>query len=216
MEKLDQQKSAVKWLRIVYPLWAAVGIFSLMYVPGQLIDKSNPELTVANITSNELLFRLGITGTLVTQLFCISAVYLLYRLFYQDFKEATGLMALFSLIGVPIAMLSTANQLAVFDVIGDPEQVVQLLKLDKRGTMIATIFWGLWLLPLGYMIVKSPLFPRVIGWLVILAGVAYTLAAFAYFLNIKGVLIDSLEYLTFGELIWMLYVMFLGARWKAL
>jgi hypothetical protein len=186
-----------------------------MYVPSQLIDKSNPELTVANITSNELLFRLGITGELVTQLFCIAAVYLLYRLFYQDFKEATGLMALFSFLGVPIAMLSTANQLAVFDVIGDPEQVVQLLKLDKRGTMIATIFWGLWLLPLGYMIVKSPLFPKVIGWLVILAGVAYTVAAFAYFLNINGVLIDSLDYLTFGELIWMLYVIFLGGKWKA-
>lgn len=216
MKEIDAQKSAVLWLRIIYPLWAAIGMFSLMYVPSTLIDKSNPELTVNNILNNELLFRMGISGSLITQLFSIPVVYFLFKLFYKSFKEATLLIAVFTFLGMPIAMLSTAQLLVVFDVINDPIEVVNALKLNTHGTLIATIFWGLWLLPLGYMVIKSPLFPRVIGWLLILAGVGYSVAAFMYFLDINGLFVDILDYLTFGEVVWMLWVMVMGARWSKL
>ena len=215
MENLQQQKNAVKWLRVIYPLWAALGIFSLLYVSSELIDLENPQLTVDNITSNEFLFRLGIAGSLVTQLFVIAAVWFLYKLFYSDYKDATILVAIFALVGIPIDMLSTANELVVLEVLDQPDQVVYLLTQSRKGTAIATIFWGLWLLPIGYMVIKSPLFPRLIGWLVVLAGAAYTIMAFAHFLGIKGEIISALDYLTFGELIWMLWVMIMGARWKA-
>ena len=216
MHTLQEQKNAVKWLRILYPLWAVLGMFSLLYVPSQLIVLADPELTASNITSNEMLFRLGIAGSLITQLFCVAAVWFLYKLFYESYKDATILMAIFAFLGIPIAMLSTANQLLVLDMLNNPEQVILLLKQDTRGTIIATIFWGLWLLPQGYMIIRSPLFPRVIGWFMILAGVGYTISAFAYFLGIKGILIDLLDYLTFGEVIWMLWVLIMGANWKAI
>lgn len=124
MDNLSQQKNAVIWLRILYPLWAVLGMFSLMYVPTQLIDLSDPELTVSNISSKELLFRLGIAGSLMTQLIGIAAVWFLYKLFYSSYKDATILMAIFSFLGIPIAMLSTANQLMVLEVLNDPEQVI--------------------------------------------------------------------------------------------
>lgn len=216
MHTLQEQKNAVKWLRILYPLWAVLGMFSLLYVPSQLIVLTDPELTASNITSNEMLFRVGIAGSLITQLFCIAAVWFLYKLFYNDYRDATILVAIFAFIGIPIDMLSAANQLMVLEMLDDPEQVIYLLKQSTRGTIIATIFWGLWLLPQGYMIIRSPLFPRIIGWFMILAGAGYTISAFAYFLGIKGLLIDVLDYLTFGEVIWMLWVLIMGARWKAL
>ncbi|MEQ6165991.1 DUF4386 domain-containing protein [Ekhidna sp. MALMAid0563] len=216
MHTLPQQKNAVKWLRILYPLWAVLGMFSLLYVPSQLIVLSDPELTASNILTDEMLFRLGIAGSLITQLFSVAAVWFLYKLFYDAYKDAVLLMAIFAFLGVPIAMLSTADQLMVLEVLDQPDQVVSLLKQSSSGTIIATIFWGLWLLPQGYMIISSPLFPRVIGWFMILAGAGYTISAFAYFLGIKGILIDVLDYLTFGEVIWMLWVLIMGARWKAL
>ncbi|WP_425390759.1 DUF4386 domain-containing protein [Ekhidna sp.] len=215
MHTLNQRKNAVTWLRIIYPLWAILGMFSLLYVPSELIDLSNSVLTANNISENEWLFRLGIAGSLLTQLFVIAAVWFLYKLFYTDYKEATILMAIFALVGIPIDMLSTANELLVLEVLDQPDQVLYLIQQSRKGTAIATIFWGLWLLPIGYMIIKSPLFPRLVGWLVILAGAAYTIMAFAHFLGIKGTFITALDYLTFGELIWMLWVMIMGARWKA-
>lgn len=216
MDNLSQQKHAVKWLRIMYPIWAILGMYSLMYIPTQLIDASDPVGTVANITSNETLFRIGIAGSLITQLFSVAAVWFLYKLFYDEYKDAVILMAVFTFLGMPIAMFSNAFHLGALEVLADTEQTMLMLKLQSRGTMIATIFWGLWLFPIGYMVIKSPLFPKVIGWLLVVAGFGYTAAAFVYFLNIEGWLVDALEYFTFGEVIWMLWVIVMGARWKAL
>ena len=216
MEQLEQQKNAVKWLRILYPAWAVVGMFSLMYVPSTLIDTSDPELTVANITGNELLFRAGIVGSLITQLFSVGAVWFLYKLFGNDFRDAVILMAVFTFLGMPIAMSSSAYDLAALNAMPDAEKVIFYLKQGGWTVRIATIFWGLWLLPLGYMIIRSPLFPSLVGWLVVLAGVGYTLSAFSYFLDSKGLHMDIFEYLTFGEVLWMLWVLAMGARWKAL
>jgi len=215
MDQLASQKHAVKWLRILYPLWAIVGMFSIMYVPSQLIDTNNPEITISNITSNELLFRSGIAGSLITQLFSVAVVWFLYKLFYQTYKDATILMAVFAFLGMPIAMLSNANQLAALSYLNNAEQVMIFLKQHSQGTAVATIFWGLWLLPLGYMIIKSPLFPNLVGWLVVMAGIGYTLSAFAHFLDLKGLVINVMDYLTFGEVLWMLWVLIMGARWKA-
>ncbi|WP_424963695.1 DUF4386 domain-containing protein [Ekhidna sp.] len=216
MHTIDQQKTAVTWLRIIYPLWAVLGMFSLMYVPSVLIDLSDAQLTASNISANQSLFRLGIAGSLVTQLIGLAAVYYLYKLFYNDHKEGVILLAVFTFLGMPISMASSGGHLMVLESLNDPVQVIAILKQSGKVLMISTIFWGLWLFPLGAIIIKSPLFPKVIGWLVILAGVGYTVAAFAYFLGIEGVAVDALEYLTFGEVIWMLWVLIMGARWKAM
>lgn len=129
-------------------------MFSLLYMPSTLIDKTNPTLTVENITNSEWLFRLGISGGLATQLFSILVLWCLFKLFYQEQKEATILMAVLNFIGMPIAMYSSVHLLSVFDVIHDSGQVMHLIGLYTKGTVIATIFWGLWLLPMGYLIIK--------------------------------------------------------------
>ncbi|MFK7952627.1 MAG: DUF4386 domain-containing protein, partial [Ekhidna sp.] len=114
-------------------------------------------------------------------------------------------------------MLSISNKMAVLDMLDSPDQVIALLNQETYGTVVATIFWGLWLLPQAYMVIKSPLFPKIMGWFLILAGAAYTLSAFLYFLGFKGsVVLEVLDLMTMGEVIWMLWVMIMGARWKKL
>jgi hypothetical protein len=216
MNDLIQQKKALTWLRIVYPLWAIVGMYSLMYIPSQLIDRENAELTASNIAASELLFRSGIAGSLITQLFNILAVWLLYKLFYSSYKDATLLTAILAFIGIPIAMGSNVFSLAALLHLDDPEQVFFFIKLQSRGTIIASIFWGLWLFPIGYMVIQSPLFPALIGWLLVLAGFSYTFNAFAFFLGVEGTIVQIIDYLTVGELIWMLWVLIMGARWHKL
>jgi hypothetical protein len=216
MNDLSQQKNAVKWLRILYPVWALVGMFSIMYVPSELIVKNDPTATLAQIEANELLFRFGITGKLITQLLNIVAVWLLYKLFYTQYKDATIMMAVLAFLGIPMDMLSTVNELMVMEIMDDAEQAYLFLQLSSRGTIIASIFWGLWLLPMGYMIIQSPLFPKIIGWLVVVAGAGYTLAAFTFFMGIQGIIVDILEFLTIGEVLWMIWLLIFGAKWKAL
>jgi len=107
---ISQQK-AVTVLRLLYPIWAVVGLFSIMYVPATLIVPGDATTTANNIMDNDLLFRMGIVGSLITQLIFILVVLVLYKLFKSVNKNHALLMVIFALVGVPIAMLNTLTEL---------------------------------------------------------------------------------------------------------
>jgi hypothetical protein len=51
--------------------------------------------------------------------------------------------------------------------------------MQQNGYLIASMFFGLWLLPLGYLVIKSGYFPRVLGVLLIIGCFAYVASLFA-------------------------------------
>jgi len=207
------QKKAVTILRILYPLWMVSGIFSIMYVPSALIVQGDAAATAGNIMSNELLFRSGIAGSLITQLIFIFAALLLYKVFEPVDKTHSLIMVVLALVSVPIAMLNTLNSIAALMSLKDPGQMLFYLDLNAQGIIIASIFWGLWLFPLGYLIYKSGYFPRIIGIAVIIGGVGYTLGSFMKLLMPDhGAFLSVLELMTFGEVIFLGWLVAKGAR----
>lgn len=224
ISNLSQQK-AVTYLRFLFPIWAIVGMFSILYVPSKLIVEGDALATAGNIMANELLFRLSIVGSLFTQLFLIAAALLLYRLFKQVNKNQALLIVIFALVGVPIAMLNTLNRIAALVFLNSEHYLSVLgteklhtlamffLDLNAKGVIIASIFWGLWLFPYGYLVYKSGYFPRILGVLVIIAGFGYFLGSFFYLLlpSYKTIY-SALEFLTIGETIFMVWILFRGAK----
>ncbi len=212
MEKLSQQ-SSLTFLRILYPIWMVFGIFSIMYVPTTLIVQGDVATTAKNITSNEFLFRAGIVGSLITQIIFIFAALFLYKLFEPVNKTYSLLMVILALVSVPIAMLNTLNSVAAFLLVNNPEQMMLFLNLNKQGIFIASIFWGLWLFPLGFLIYKSGYFPKIIGFFVIVGGFGYTLSSFVELLvpNFEAIL-SALEIMTFGEIIFLGWLLVRGAK----
>jgi len=221
---LTQQK-AVTILRILYPIWAVVGIFSIMYVPATLIVQGDATTTANNILDNELLFRMGIVGSLITQLIFILVVLVLFKLFKQVNENHASLMVIFALVSVPIAMLNTLNRVAALLLLNGADylqvfgadqlhaQMMLFLNLNEQGVMIASIFWGLWLFPLGYLIYRSGYFPRILGVLVIMAGFGYLIDFFTHFLLPNYETIGPvLEVMTVGETIFMAWVLLKGAK----
>ena len=47
-----------------------------------------------------------------------------------------------------------------------------------HGLRIASLFWGLWLLPFGWLVLRSGRIPRVLGLLLVLGGVGYVVQVF--------------------------------------
>jgi hypothetical protein len=47
------------------------------------------------------------------------------------------------------------------------------LGLHSHGVLAVEIFWGLWLLPFGLLVLRSRFLPRVLGILLMIGGVAY-------------------------------------------
>src|SRR5690606_28912103 len=113
-------------------------------------------------------------------------------------------------------LLGDASFLQAFD--AGQRQVLALTFLDmhQAGYMIAQVFFGLWLLPLGNLICKSGFLPRVVGGLLVLAGVGYLVDVVTFFLFPNfGITLCELTFI--GELALMLWRRVRGVdvpRWE--
>jgi hypothetical protein len=195
-----------------------------MVVPSTLIVAGDATTTANNIMANEKLFRMGIAGSLITQLIHILAVFVLYKLFEIVNKNHALLLVVFGLVGVPISMLNTLNRVAALLLLNGADYLTSFgtdqlhalmmlfLDLNAQGILVASIFWGLWLFPLGFLAYKSGYFPRILGVLVIIAGFGYLLDSFTRFLLPNAVFLPVFNILTFGEVLFMLWVVLKGAK----
>lgn len=219
------QRKAVTILRILYPIWMIVGIFSIIYVPTTLIVTEDAATTAGNILANESLFSMGIAGSLITQLIQIAAVLVLYKLFKPVDENHASLMVIFALVGVPIAMLNTLNRIAALLLLSgddylkvfgaDQLQALMMffLNLNEHGVIIASFFWGLWLFPLGYLIYKSGYFPKIFGVLMTVAGFGYLIGSFtSILLSNYEAIATVLELMTVGETLFIVWLVLKGAK----
>ena len=60
--------------------------------------------------------------------------------------------------------------------------VLLLLDTQHYGLLIAQIFFGLWLVPLGYLAFKSRMFPTALSVVLIVGGICYLVDLLAAFL----------------------------------
>ena len=212
MNELDQNKTATL-LRILYPVWMIFGLFSIMYVQSSIIDFGNPSATAENISNNELLFRAGIVGRLVTQLLFIIIPLLLYQLLKGVNKTQALLMVILALVSIPITMHNETYQLMAIQFVNAPDTMMNYLNTYSEGMRISMLFWGLWLFPLGYLVYKSGFFPKIMGILLFIGGVGYILGVLGELLFPDLTALKSVsEVLTFGEVIFILWLVFMGIR----
>ena len=89
------------------------------------------------------------------------------------------MIVVFTLVAAPIAMLNELNNVAIILLLKSPEylQLQSLVSvffdLHKYGIQLVGIFWGLWLLPMGYLVFKSNYMPKIIGALLMIACFGY-------------------------------------------
>jgi hypothetical protein len=197
-----------------------------MYARISLIVVGDAGATANNLVAQEMLFRSGIVGSLITQLIHIAVVLILYKLFKSVNKDHAVLLVVLGLVGVPISMLNTLNRVAALMLASgadylsvfttDQLQALSLffLNLNEQGMFIATIFWGLWLFPLGLLIKKSGFFPKIIGTLVMIGGIGYTSEPFIRYLipSSAASVVPIVLIMTMGEIVFMGWITLKGAK----
>ena len=99
---------------------------------------------------------------------------------------------------------------------GDPAAAVGLLhQLSTHAWGIGALFFGLWLIPMGWAAVTTRRFPVALGWVLIVGGVGYLLSALADYglASPPGALVEGLAFpATIGEF-WMIgYLLIRGIR----
>ncbi|MEZ0446281.1 DUF4386 domain-containing protein [Cellulomonas sp. ICMP 17802] len=104
----------------------------------------------------------------------------LYALFREVDRTAAVAMLTLNAISVAIQCLNMVNQAGALLAAqrGSDELAVLFLDLHGVGYLIAQIFFGAWLVPLGYLVVRSGWVPRGFGYALVVGGLGY-LAGFA-------------------------------------
>ena len=104
---------------------------------------------------------------------------------------------------------------AAFGIAGSNALVLLLLDIHTYGFLIAQIFFGLWLAPLGYLAYKSGMFPRALGVVLVVAAVSYlvdVLAAFSFPDLAKQIHPFLIVAPTIGEIGMVVYLLVWGVR----
>ncbi len=220
-EKINPNKTA-RIAGVLYLLLAPLGFFGYEYIPS-LIVPGDATTTANNIMSHEMLFRLSILCALITPIVTVLVALFLYKLFKPVNKNQAVLMVIFALAAAPIAMLNELNHFAVLLLLNGTEylkvfsvdqlysQVMFFLDLSHYGASITAIFWGLWLLPMGYLVFKSGFLPKILGVLLIIAGFGYVIDSIALFL-LPDLNIDFTQFTFIGELLFLLWLLFKGVN----
>ncbi len=90
-----------------------------------------------------------------------------------------------------------------------------LYQLSINAWGIGALFFGLWLIPMGWTAITSGRFPRALGWILVIGGAGYLLSSIVDygFASPPSLLVDSLAFpATIGEF-WMVgYLLLRGIR----
>jgi Domain of unknown function (DUF4386) len=169
---------------VLYLLEGAPAVFHQVVIAG-LVVTGDAVATATTVLANEMLFRVWFAAALLAVACHIAYTVLFYDVFRPVNRSIARLAAAVSLVACALQAFATLFQLAPLLVLGGgsslgaltPGQTqtlaLLLLNLHAQAFNIYLIFFGFWLIPTGYLILRSTFFPRVIGVLVTLDGLGW-------------------------------------------
>ncbi len=186
---MNSTKKQARFAGLLYLLASLPAPFGLIYVPSKLIVPGDATATANHVRASETLLRLGIVSELFGFIMFIFVVLALYRLFKGTSEKHALAMAILLLVSIPISLLNVLNDVAALVLVSGADflsvfETRQLdalayvfLRLHSQGFVVAEIFWGLWLFPFGILVIRSGFIPRVLGFLLFVAGSAYAISS---------------------------------------
>lgn len=160
---------------LLYLSVAAVGGFA-EYVRTSNTVAGEASATAANVAAHMALFRIGFAADLADLPMFLAVALIMYVIFRPVNQPVAMAMVVLNAVSAPIQGLNMLNQAAAMLLASDRNaaaQVLFLLDLHRIGYLIAQIFFGLYLLPLGYLVYRSGFMPRILGWVLMIGSTAY-------------------------------------------
>jgi len=187
-------KQHARFAGVLYLIVAIFGGFAHLFVRAQVYVPGDAATTAQNVVANAALVRIGVVADLFQATVFLFLGMALYLLLKDVNANAARAMVILVAIASTIICLNMVFQfaamlvandgayVAAFGAAGANALVLLLLDIQHYGYLIAQIFFGLWLVPLGYLAYRSGLFPRALGVLLVVGGVAYVVDMLALFL----------------------------------
>ena len=214
MNKKEKIAGLVAGISLI--VMAVAAGFSYGFVQNQLVSES-AEVTMQNLIENKSLFLAGLAGWIVifiTDLIVSGALYI----FFKTTSERISLITSFVRILYTLVLGVAIFQLfAIIPELSKTEAVIEInsyYSSFENIWSVGLIIFGLHLLGLGYLSIKSQNIPGFFGYLLYIAGISYVLIHTAkQFVLFSQPVIDSAESIlalpmALGEIllaIWFIY-----------
>ncbi len=210
---------------LLYVVMIAVGLPTLILVPSRLIVRGDAAATADHIRGGATLYRIGIASELAYPVVFVLLALALYRLFERVNKNDAIRLVLLVCLSVPIVYLNTICELAALNLVSGPSflstfsrpQLDSLaylfVRLHSLGIAVVTqVFWGLWLVPFGRLVMRSGFIPKILGVSLLVAASGYVLRAAVNLFPAPTALESLSNLLTLGELPIIFWLVIWGAR----
>ncbi len=173
---------------LIYLGLALTGFFAFLFARQHLYVDGNAFKTSTNLVDNEMLARWGIAAEVALVGFQALAAVWFYKLFRKKDSFGAGLIAIFGMVNAGAILIASALWLvalnaavsggAMISPAGDQAATAQLLfGLHESIWLVSGLFFGLWLLPMGYMASRYNM-PRALTYFLYVGGVGYILSTF--------------------------------------
>jgi hypothetical protein len=191
---MDTNKKTARIAGLLYLIYMVLHLLADVIGRSRLIVYGDAATTAGNIAASAGQFRAGIMIDLLAAALFLLAAWALYGLLKPVNQNIALLFLLLNLVGVAIQcfsdlflfagqlLLSGADYLAVFQADQLPALAMASLYLYKHGFMIAQIFYGAWLFPLGYLVFRSGILPRLLGMVLMIHCATWLLTTLQFFL----------------------------------
>jgi Domain of unknown function (DUF4386) len=222
---MSSRKQQARVAGVLYALLVVIGLIGLMYLPSIFIVRGDAAATARKILDSNLLYRTWVAIDLAGNILFVFVVLAVYQLLKEVNRVHATLMMVLALVSVPLSLVNTVAMTAPLVFLSgadfltplDQHQLEALayafLRLRGQGIIVASAFWGLWLLPFGLLVYRSGFIPRIIGVLLWVAGIGYVLDCLVSLLAPANTALGpAFRVLEAGELPIVLWLLIMGAR----
>jgi hypothetical protein len=178
---------------LAYLLVVVTGIISLAWVPGQLKLGNDPAQVLAVIGAQEPIFRVGIAAWIANQLAFLALGLTFYRVLRDAHPMVAMTMAALVIVSVPTGLAGAVHRLDALEWATDGVALANqdlraafaahAIQSSRNTILVVQAFWGLWLLPLAYLLWRTQLVP-------VPLVIALALGCFGYLVAVFGDVLD--------------------------
>ena len=219
-----EQRQLITSARITgvwYLTLAISGALGFMIFHPQIFVSNEPEKTLTNLTNLQSISRIRLLFELliiVSQ--ALTAVWF-YKLFREIKAWAAWAVGIWGMMNSAAIMISAISMSSAIEIAKSSTQTYQekIVLIQLLGNLITnawgvgSLFFGLWLIPMGYIIVNSKRMPVWLGRILLIGGIGYLISTFIKYIVIDNPLLELLVVpATIGEF-WMIgYLLIYGIR----
>ncbi len=219
-----EQKQLIKIARLAgvwYLILAISGILGFLIFHPQIFVTDDPQKTLNNLINLESISRIRLLFELVIIISQALAAVWFYKLFRDINEWAASILGIWGTVNSVIIMVSAISMSSALEIASSSSLVYQekvvsiqlLVNIITNAWTVGGLFFGLWLMPMGYIVVSSKRMPIWLGRILFIGGIGYILQTFIKYGGIQSPYLDILTLpATVGEF-WMIgYLLIYGIR----